>query len=119
MAQQAVIRKMKAEGEVQIPVTYDKSGMPEGRIVLPLFNKVMIRKDEAPEKQGVIWIPPTVRADQPVLSGTVIATGPDTRFTSPGDYVVFSQYAGSMVRVDGNTYVVMKEEDIHTIIRST
>jgi len=100
-------------------VEYVDSGMPDGRLVLPLFNKVMIRKDEAPEKQGVIWIPPTVRADQPVLSGTVVASGPDTRFTSPGDYVVFSQYAGSMVRVDGVVYVVMKEEDVHVIIRST
>jgi len=100
-------------------IEYVKSGMPEGRVVLPTFDKVVIRKDEAPEKVGVIWVPPTVRADQPVLSGTVIATGADTRFVSPGDYVVFSQYAGSMVRVDGNVYVVMLEKDIHTIIRST
>jgi chaperonin GroES len=78
----------------------------------------MIRKDDAPEKHGVIWIPPTVRAEQPVLSGTVVACGPDARLVSPEDYVVFSQYAGSNIRVDGNTYVVMKEEDIHVVIRS-
>jgi chaperonin GroES len=111
MAQQAVIRKDEV-------VEYVESGMPEGRLIMPLFNKVMIRKDEAPEKAGVIWIPPTVRADQPVLSGTVIATGPDSRYLSPGDYVVFSQYAGSNVKVDGINYVVMKEEDVHVIIRS-
>jgi chaperonin GroES len=98
-------------------VEYNKSGMPEGRLVLPLFNKVMIRKDEAPERVGVIWVPPTVRADQPVLSGTVVAVGADARYVSPGDYVVFSQYAGSNVRVDGISYVVMKEEDVHVIIR--
>ncbi len=100
-------------------VEYTESQMPEGRIVLPLFDKVLIRKDEAPEKQGVIWIPPTVRADQPVMSGTVVAVGPDARLLTPGDYVVFSQYAGANVRVDGNVYTVMKEIDIHTIIRST
>jgi chaperonin GroES len=99
-------------------VEYTQDLMPEGRVICPLFNKVMIRKDEAPEKHGVIWIPPTVRADQPVLSGTVVACGPDARFTSPEDYVVFSQYAGSNIRVDGITYVVMKEEDVHVIIRS-
>ena len=99
-------------------VEYTEDLMPEGRVICPLFNKVMIRKDEAPERQGVIWIPPTVRADQPVLSGTVVACGPDSRFVSPEDYVVFSQYAGSNVRVDGITYVVMREEDIHVIIRS-
>lgn len=99
-------------------VEYTEDLMPEGRVICPLFDKVMIRKDEAPEKHGVIWIPPTVRADQPVLSGTVVACGPDTRFVSPQDYVVFSQYAGSNIRVDGITYVVMKELDVHVIIRS-
>jgi chaperonin GroES len=115
MAKTAYIRP----DDKMVPVSYIASGMPEGRLVLPLFDKVMIRKDESPEKMGVIWIPPTIRADQPVLSGTVISVGPDARFVSPGDYVVFSQYAGSNVRVDGNVYVVMAEKDIHTIIRST
>jgi len=99
-------------------IEYAEGLMPEGRIICPLFAKVLIKKDEAPEKHGVIWIPPTVRADQPVLSGTIVACGPDTRLTSPGDYVVFSQYSGSMVKVDGIAYVVMKEEDVHVIIRS-
>jgi len=99
-------------------IAYVKALMPEGRIICPLFDKVLIRKDEAPEKHGVIWIPPTVRADQPVLSGTIVACGPDTRLVSPGDYVVFSQYSGSMVKVDGINYVVMHEADVHVIIRS-
>ena len=99
-------------------IEYTESLMPEGRVICPLADKVMIKKDEAPEKHGVIWIPPTVRSDQPVLSGTVVACGPDARFTSPEDYVVFSQYAGSNIRVDGNMYVVMREADIHVIIRS-
>jgi len=99
-------------------VDYDVKGMPTGRLVLPTFNKVLIKKDEAPEKAGVIWIPPTVRDAHPVLSGTIVATGPEAKMTSPGDYVVFSQYAGSMIKVDGCVYAVMKEEDVHTIIRS-
>ena len=99
-------------------IAYVKALMPEGRIICPLFDKVLIRKDEAPEKHGVIWIPPTVRADQPVLSGTIVACGPDARLVSPGDYVVFSQYSGSMVKVDGINYVVMHEADVHVIIRS-
>lgn len=100
-------------------VEYLEHMMPVGRIICPLFDKVMIKRDEAPEKHGVIWIPPTVRAEQPVLSGVVGACGPDVRLVSPGDYVVFSQYAGSMVKVDGTAYAVMKEADIHVIIRST
>jgi len=101
-----------------VKVDYDRQGMPEGRIILPTFDKVLIRRDEAPEKMGVIWIPPTVRADQPVLSGTIVATGPETKYVSPKDYVVFSQYSGSNVKVDGINYVVMKEADVHVIIRS-
>lgn len=99
-------------------IVFLDSGMPTGRLVLPLFDKVLVRRDEAPDKAGVIWIPPSVRDSQPVLSGTVVATGPEAKYVVPGDYVVFSQYAGSMVKVDGITYVAMKEVDIHTIIRS-
>lgn len=101
-----------------IQIVYDEDLMPEGRIICPLFDKVMIKRDEAPEKHGVIWIPPSVRADQPVLSGTVVSCGADVRFLSPGDYVVFSQYAGSMISVDNQRYAVMKETDVHVIIRS-
>jgi len=99
-------------------VPYDEGMMPNGRVILPLFNKVLIRKDDAPEKKGVIWIPPTVRDSQPVLSGTIVAVGPDVKYLLPGDYVVFSQYSGSQIKVDGQTYTAMKEEDVHVIIRS-
>jgi chaperonin GroES len=99
-------------------VVYGKAGMPKDRVVLPTFDKVLIRRDEAPERIGIVWIPPTVRADQPVLSGTVVATGPLTQYVSPGEYVVFSQYAGSNVKVDGINYIVMREGDVHVIIRS-
>lgn len=99
-------------------VSYVKGQMPEGRIICPLFNKVMIKKDEAPEKHGVLFIPPSYRDSQPVLSGTIVACGPETKFLSPGDYVVFSQYAGSMIKVDGTAYAVMKEDDVHVLIRS-
>jgi co-chaperonin GroES (HSP10) len=98
-------------------VSYNPVDMPDKRLVIPLFDKVLISRDEAPHKQGVIWIPPIARDSQPVLSGRVSAVGPETKYTSPGDYVVFSQYAGSQVKVDGITYVAMREQDVHIIIR--
>lgn len=98
-------------------VVYQDKAMPEGREVLPLFDKVAIRRDEVPEKQGLIFIPSTARDDRQVLSGKVAATGPEVKYLMPGDYVVFGQYAGSQVKVDGITYVVMKEADVHTVIR--
>lgn len=107
--------KIRTDAEVN----YTKSLMPLNSIILPLFDKVLISRDEAPTKVGAIWLPPNTRDSQAVLSGTIVATGPDTRFLSPGDYVVFSQYAGSQVKVDGMTFTAMKEQDVHIIIRST
>lgn len=105
-------------GELGQTVRYNVDGMPPARIILPLFDKVLIVRDAAPDKTGMIWIPPASKDAQSVLSGTIIATGPETKYLSPGDYVVFSQYAGSQVRVDGITFVAMKEADVHIIIRS-
>ena len=35
-------------------VEYDSSLMPDGRVICPLFDKVMIKRDEAPEKRPKI-----------------------------------------------------------------
>lgn len=99
-------------------VLLDQALMPSGRTILPTFDKVLVRKDEAPEKVGVIIVPPSYRDQQPVTTGTVVATGPETVYVTPGMYVVVSQYSGSNVKVDGVGYTVLREQDIHVVIES-
>lgn len=53
--------------------------------------------------------------------GTVIAVGPGRlgdngeRFpvhVDEGDYVVFANYAGQAVKIDGEEYLILREEDL-------
>ena len=98
-------------------VVYTKKGMPEGRAVLPVFDKIVVQKDETPEKIGRLFVPDTVRDQQPVMTATVVATGPEVEFVAVGDYVVVGQYSGSNVKVDGMHYTVVREQYVHVIIR--
>lgn len=102
-------------------VNYSEKEMALGRIILPTFDKVLVRKDEAPSKIGVIVIPPSYRDMQKlaVVTGTVVATGPEVEYVTPGMYVVVSQYSGSQVKVDGVEYTVLREQDVHVIITET
>jgi chaperonin GroES len=73
--------------------------------------------------KGGIYIPDT--AKEKPIEGRIIATGPGkmsdqgTRMTlqvKEGDRVLFSKYAGSEIKVEGEEYLMMREDDILAII---
>jgi chaperonin GroES len=85
----------------------------------PLADRVLI--ESAPAEQvtasGII-IPDT--AKEKPLRGTVIAAG-NGKIDEPmtvkvGDTVIFGQYSGTEIKMDGTTYLIMKESDIYGII---
>jgi chaperonin GroES len=93
--------------------------------VTPLGDKVLIRRLEAEEKTaGGIILPDT--AKEKPKEGKVIAVGSgkllDDGKRSPfqvkkGDRVLFSSYAGTEVKIEGEDYLLMPEEDILAIIK--
>lgn len=85
----------------------------------PLADRVLI--EPAPAEQvtasGII-IPDT--AKEKPLRGKVIAVG-DGKKDEPmsvkvGDAVMYGQYSGTEIRMDGATYLIMRESDIYGII---
>jgi chaperonin GroES len=90
--------------------------MPPTKLVIPTFNKVLVQREEAPDKIGSIIVPDSVRDREKPLHGVVAAIGPDVYHIEVGDTVVFGQYSGTNIKVDGNIYVVLKDEDIHVIL---
>ena len=90
--------------------------MPSTKLIFPLFNKILILRDEMDEKIGSLWVPDIARDREKPLSGTVVATGPSAIQLKVYDKVVFGQYSGTQIRVDGSVYVVMKEEDVHVTL---
>jgi chaperonin GroES len=83
------------------------------------------RLDEQADKHGSIIIPDT--AKEKPQEGKVIAVGTgkisDEGKHMPlavkqGDRILFGKYSGSEVTVDGQEYLIMKEEDVLGILGS-
>jgi chaperonin GroES len=90
----------------------------------PLHDRVLLRRVEQEGKTaGGIIIPDT--AQEKPMEGEVVAVGTghinDNGEVRPldvksGDRVIFSKWAGTEVRVDGEDLIVMKESDIIGVI---
>lgn len=85
----------------------------------PLADRVLI--EPAPAEQvtasGII-IPDT--AKEKPLRGKVIAAGngkkDEPMTVKVGETVIYGQYSGTEIKMDGTTYLIMKESDIYGII---
>lgn len=103
------------EGDTQLteiqPINYEPRG-----------DRVIVRRLPPPEsKEGEVYIPASQQ--KPLDEGIVIAVGPGSRNRltgqidpinlEPGDHVCFGDFAGNDVEVDGETYLSMRDEEIH------
>ncbi|NCA21085.1 MAG: co-chaperone GroES [Crocinitomicaceae bacterium] len=84
----------------------------------PLADRVLIEPAPAEVKTASgIFIPDT--AKEKPLKGTVIAAGEGKKdepmTVSVGDSVLYGQYSGTEIKIDGNTYLIMRESDIYGI----
>lgn len=92
--------------------------------IRPLGDRVLVKPiEEAEVKKGGIIIPDT--AKEKPQEGEVVALGTGKRdedgklidFTvKKGDKVLISKYGGTEVKLDGASYLIMREDDILGII---
>lgn len=92
--------------------------------IRPLHDRVVIRRRDAETtSKGGIVIPGNA-AEKPI-QGTVLAVGEGAILEdgkrrlltlAVGDQVLFGQYAGSEVKIEGEELVVMRESDIMAVI---
>ena len=90
----------------------------------PLHDRVVVRRIDAEAKtKGGIIIPDT--AKEKPQEGEVIAVGPGGRDESgkltpidlkPGNRVLFGNWSGTEVKLDGEEFLIMKESDIMGVI---
>ena len=92
----------------------------------PLHDRVLVRRlEEQEDKHGRIIIPDS--AKEKPQEGQVIAVGTG-RVTEDGkklplvlkegDRILFGKYSGSEIRLDGQEYLIMKEEDVLGVVGS-
>ena len=88
--------------------------------VRPLHDRVIVRRlDEEEKSAGGIIIPDSAK-EKPV-QGKIIAVGKGKSLENgevrpldvkEGDVVIFSTYAGTEIKLDGESFLMMKEDDI-------
>ena len=87
--------------------------------LVPLGDRVVLKQFEAEEttKSGIIL---TSKTQEKPQEAEVIAVGPGTEEVKmevkAGDKVIYSKYAGTEVKLDGEEYIVVKQSDILAIV---
>lgn len=91
--------------------------------LVPLGDKVVLRQLEAEEttKSGIVL---PGQAQEKPQQAEVIAVGPGgivdgkevTMQVKEGDKVIYSKYAGTEVKLDGEEYIIVRQNDIVAIV---
>ena len=91
--------------------------------IKPLGDRVLIKKLEAEEttKSGIV-LPGT--AKEKPQEAEVIAVGPGgfvdgkevKMEVKVGDKILFSKYSGNEIKVDGQEYTILKQDDILAVV---
>jgi chaperonin GroES len=92
--------------------------------IRPLHDRVVVRRREEETKSAGGIVIPDSAAEKP-SQGEVLAVGPgkktdagklQTMDVKVGDKVLFGQYSGSTVKIDGEELLIMSESEIFGVI---
>ena len=87
--------------------------------IKPLGDRVLIKRVEAEEKTKSGIVLPGSAQEKPQMA-EVLAVGPGTSEVTmevkAGDKVIFSKYAGTDIKLDGEDVIIMSQKDILAIV---
>jgi chaperonin GroES len=93
--------------------------------VKPLYDRVLVKRAETLEKTaGGIILPDSAKQEKP-KEGVVVAVGQGTLkddgtyaslLLKEGDKVLFAEWGGTEIKVNGEDLLIIKESDIQAIV---
>ena len=88
--------------------------------IRPLYDRIVVKRIENTEQmQGGLYIPDT--AKEKPQEGEVVAVGKGKRLedgkvialdVQVGDKILFGKYSGSDIKLDGDEYLIMREDEV-------
>jgi chaperonin GroES len=86
----------------------------------PLHDRVLVtRLEEGEQRKGGIIIPDSAKEKpqqaevKAVGSGKLLESGERTKpEVKPGDRILFGKYSGSEIKIDGQEYLILREDEI-------
>lgn len=93
--------------------------------IRPLYDRVVVKRveDQETAMQGGLYIPDS--AKEKPQEGEVVAVGKGKRLedgklvpldVQVGDRILFGKYSGSDIKLDGEEYMIMREDEILGIL---
>ena len=92
--------------------------------IRPLHDRVIIQRLDAETRSAGGIVIPDSAAEKPIR-GKVVAVGKGKILENGnvraldvkvGDHILFGKYSGTEVKVDGEEYLVMREEDVMAVL---
>ena len=92
--------------------------------IRPLQDRIVVRRTEEETKSAGGIVIPDSAAEKP-SQGEVIAVGPGKKLDNGsvqevdlkvGDQILFGQYAGSSVKLDGEELLIMNESEVFGVV---
>ena len=95
--------------------------------IRPLYDRIVVKRieSEAEKTHGGLFIPDS--AKEKPQEGEVIAVGKGKRLedgkvvpldVQPGDRILFGKYSGCEIKLDGEEYMIMREDEVLGILDS-
>jgi chaperonin GroES len=88
--------------------------------IRPLYDRIVVKRLEQEEQmQGGLYIPDS--AKEKPQEGEVVSVGKGKRMedgkvvpldVQPGDRILFGKYSGSDIKLDGEEYLIMREDEV-------
>ncbi len=82
--------------------------------ILPLFDNIVTVREEEDKYVGTIFIPET--AKEKPMGALVVATGPDVKHISVGDFILVGRYAGAECTFREVHYTIIRESEVLGIV---
>ena len=92
--------------------------------IRPLYDRIVVKRIEEKEQmQGGLYIPDS--AKEKPQEGEVAAVGKGKRLedgklvpldVQVGDRILFGKYSGSDIKIDGDEYLIMREDEVLGIL---
>ncbi len=92
--------------------------------IRPLYDRIVVKRIEEKEQmQGGLYIPDS--AKEKPQEGEVVAVGKGKRLedgklvaldVQVGDRILFGKYSGSDIKLDGEEYLIMREDEVLGIL---
>ena len=96
--------------------------------IRPLYDRIVVKRldNDAEKTAGGLFIPDS--AKEKPQEGEVVAVGQGKRGddgklkpldVKAGDRILFGKYSGSDIKMDGNEYLIMREDELLGVIDNT